>query len=311
MTRMIWLLSLSLIAFLILGGCAGEPAEPESASLTPTASAAQLGDNPYDFEEALRQTEGYSVSVEIVKFATGKKVSLNRDDSRYVEFIQLFNFSVTGRFFIENDKTTAAGRAITYVWGDILTFTLRDGSKVWYNCSGEYIWYDSMETIIQCSFSEDFHLFVEEILNHPSDYSSLSGVTLQPEKGEFLYYNSQFSAGTILGSVNARTGILDEDSVDIQNQGKIIKKGEPCLIVSGQIESQLNQDKYMTMVARGYDADGQEVAHVLDHGPIQGMISIFLPAKGFGGFIIHLNAAPEVVRINLIPSPELYDIPPP
>jgi hypothetical protein len=57
-----------------------------------------------------------------------------------------------------------------------------------------------------------------------------------------------------------RKSVLDKDYTDIRNREQpMIKKGSPCWLITGQIESQLDQDKYMTMFATGYDASGQEV----------------------------------------------------
>ena len=112
-------------------------------------------------------------------------------------------------------------------------------------------------------------------------------------------------------SAAVREGVLDTDYSDNLRGGRLYKKGESCWLVTGQVQSELEENKYMTMIARGYDANGQEVIHTLDHGPIMGVISIYLPAKGFGGFIIHLNPASQVSKIVLSPSTELYDIAPP
>lgn len=140
--------------------------------------------------------------------------------------------------------------------------------------------------------------------------TGLANIVIHPEVGQYLYYESQLSAGMVLKSVTVNSDVCDRDYMDLPSHTKV-RKGEPCLLVSGQVESQLDQDKYMTLVARGYDVTGKEVAYTLDHGPVWGVISLFVPARGVDDFVLHLKAAPDIVRIELLPSPQLYDQPPP
>jgi hypothetical protein len=291
-----------------------------ASSPTPTSStpAAQPVSNSFDFEANLRQVEGYSISAEIEWYATGEKTLLTRDDPRYAEFIHLFNISINGEPLsrtskdVDNDETPAISRTIPYAWGYILTFTLRDGSKVWFNCSSDNIWFETENDIYKSLFSQEFRLFLEETINIKEPDNALPGIVIEPVPGKYLYYDSQLSVGTLLNSVSVRQDVSQQEFYPLPNRTPSkVNKGDPILLVTGQIESQLAQDKYLTMYAKGYDSEAQEVSYVLDHGPIDGVISVFLPAKGFGGFIIHMNAAPEVVRIRLTPSDLLYDIPPP
>lgn len=140
--------------------------------------------------------------------------------------------------------------------------------------------------------------------------TGITGITIQPEAGQYLVYDNEESAGFILSSLTSKSDVCDRDYMDLQHHA-IVRKGEPCLLVTGQVESELDQDKYMTLSARGYDAGGNEVSYVLDAGPIWGVISIFIPAKGIDEFVLHLRAAPDIVKIELMPSPEFYDEPPP
>ncbi|HEX7475123.1 MAG TPA: hypothetical protein VF318_04085, partial [Dehalococcoidales bacterium] len=205
----------------------------------------------------------------------------------------------------ENGKTASV--TVPYAWGYILKFSLINGSTIWFNCSSENTWYESKDAIYRGGFDSEFRNFLDALLsgdNLPN--ISPPDIAIQPGPGQTL------SSGTVLRSVAVRSAILDKDYVDTFNQKQsIVKKGEPCWLVTGQMESQLDADKYMTMYATGFDNNGQEVARILDCGPICGVISVFLPAKGFGGFILHLNAAPEVSNIELFPSKDLSDIPPP
>jgi len=140
--------------------------------------------------------------------------------------------------------------------------------------------------------------------------TGITSITIQPEAGQYLVYDNEESAGFILNSVTSKSDVCDRDYTDLQDHATV-RKGEPCLLVTGQVESQLDQDKYMTLSARGYDFNGEEVSYVLDAGPIWGVISIFIPAKGIDEFVLHLKAVPDIVKIELMPSAELYDEPPP
>jgi hypothetical protein len=111
--------------------------------------------------------------------------------------------------------------------------------------------------------------------------------------------------------LNDDDGLITERYFDFWQGEKRYKAGGPCLLFFGQVESDLPQNKYMTLLARGYNVDGEEVTNLRNAGPIQGVISLFLPVKGIGWFILHLNPAPGVVKIELFPSTELCDIPPP
>jgi hypothetical protein len=139
--------------------------------------------------------------------------------------------------------------------------------------------------------------------------TGITSITIQPEAGQYLVYDNEESAGFILNSVTIKSDVCDRDYMGLHHD--IVRKGEPCLLVTGQVESQLDQDKYMTLNAIGYDTGGEEVSYVLDAGPIPRVISIFIPAKGIDEFVLHLKAAPDIIKIELRPSPELYDEPPP
>lgn len=143
-----------------------------------------------------------------------------------------------------------------------------------------------------------------------SNDRGVTGISIRTELGYNLVYDDQESAGVILKAVTIVSDVCDRDYSDLQGHAKV-RKGEPCILVTGQLESQLAHDKYMTLSARGYDINGEEVTYVLDWGPIWGVISIFLPAKSSNEFVLHLKAVPDVVKIELIPSLELYDMPPP
>jgi hypothetical protein len=312
-----WIVALLLIGFLLLVGCQGETKRPSKTpgSVASKSVTASRDYNSLPFEESLMQVQGYSTSVEITWPATGEKTLLSRNDPTYAEFMHLFYMSFNGERLNKVSKIDEYGQMPTlnvpYSWGYVFLFTLRDSSRIWFNAKGENIRYESEDVIYEGGFSEEFRSFLEQLSKTELRDAVISSIIIEPRPGEYLYHKSLLSGGTILRAASVREGILDVDYFDLRDGGSVYKKGEPCLLVTGQVESQIDKYKYMTMVSRGYNADGQKVAHVLDHGPIYGVISIDLPPKGFGGFIIHLNPAPDIVRIELIPSPELYDIQPP
>ncbi len=282
----------------------GLPGAATPTSATPTAA-------PNESEKIFNQFNYYSTSVNVIWYASGQEVRLTRDDPRYAEFMRVFDYSINapGGASIAKAGGSEPSTTVPYALGYILTFGLLDGSRVVFNCSSENVWFENRDYIYRRPFSQNLHDFLDDLLSHP-DAPALSPISIQPAVGQFLFGDSN-SRGIVLKAVAVRPAVLDKDYVDIRPPGTIVKKGESCLLITGQVESQLEQDKYMTMVARGYNSVGEQVAHSLDAGPIYGVISVFLPAKGLDGFIIHLNAAPDVVKIKLDPSDQLYDIPPP
>jgi hypothetical protein len=312
---------MSLVIMLLpVLSCNGNSISSNSSTSVPSQSVIlpviESINNPADSETALLQVKGYSTSAEVLRYATGESVILNRLDPEYAEFVYSFYVSYTGKGFerlaksANNDNSSTVSLTIPYAWGYILTYTLFDGSKIQYNCDSDGIWYDTNDAIFKGPLNEDFRSFLEGLFVKPSEDVTLSDVSIQPSVGEYLYRDNITSQGTILKAVSVRSGILDKD-YQLLSTNTEYKKGEHCLLVTGQVESQLDQYEYMTMFARGYNARGDVVAQVLDCGPICGVIAVDLPPGGFGGFIIHLNTAPDVVRIELIPSKQLYDIPPP
>jgi hypothetical protein len=150
-----------------------------------------------------------------------------------------------------------------------------------------------------------------EVIDHATlNNHGITDISIQPEPGQILVYDEQKSAGVILKSVAIKSDICDKDYFDLPRNAPV-RKGQPCLLVTGQVEGQLDQDKYMTLSAQGYDADEEQVTYALDHGPIWGVISVHIPARGANEFALHLKTAPDLKRVELMPSSELYDIPPP
>jgi hypothetical protein len=283
---------------------------PNSESAIPTLSTTMSTIVPNsEFENDLNKAEYYSTSVEIMRTASRQKVILDRTDPRFAEFIHVFHLSITGSQTVRYAKAIngSPGVTIPYVLGDILTFNL-SGSILTFDCATDKIWHETNAAIYKAGFSQEFRLFLDDLISSPDAPTQLS-IPIQPSANEFLFRSG--SGGIVLKSVAVRSAVLDKDYMDIHPPGTTAKKGEPCLLLTGQVESQLARDTYMTMVARGFNSAGEEVAHVLDAGPIYGVISVFLPANGMNGFIIHLNAAPDVTKIVLLPSDQLYDIPPP
>ena len=290
----------SMVFLVLLTGCQNA-----------TVNSQNPGPEANEFEGVYRKFRYYSTSVEVTWYASGQKIRVGRDDPRYAELIRAFFYSINAPGSNRIGKGSANGPETTvpYSLGYVLTFSLLDGSKLVFNCSPDNVWFETRDFIHRLPFSEDLRFFLQDLLSYP-DAPKLSPILIQPSANELLFKTGN-SNGIVLKSVAVRTGVLEKDYTDIYPPGTIIKKGESCWLLTGQVESQLEQDKYMTLVAKGFNSTGEQVAHVLDAGPISGVISVFLPAKGFDGFIIHLNAAPDVVRIELMPSNQLYDIPPP
>ncbi len=138
---------------------------------------------------------------------------------------------------------------------------------------------------------------------------SVSGITVLPGTGQYLFHDSQTSASVTLKSVKVEMAVTDRDYMDLRSG--IVRKGQPCLAVSGVVEGQLETSKYIILHAVGHDREGNEVSHTLDAGPITGVISLYLTPGAPTQFRLHLTAASNVVTIELKPSSQLYDFPPP
>ena len=257
-------ISLTVLFFVLILpwiGCKDEPSESLPTKSTLTSPVIESVDNPPDSEKSLLQVLGYSISVEIVRYATGETVILDRYEPEYAEFMHSFYMSYTGKGFAVIDKSadninsSTVSVTVPYALGYILTYTLLDSSKIQYNCSSDSIWYDTSDAIYKAPFSEDFLGILEGLFMKTSGDNILSNVSIQPGAGDYLYRYNSSSPGILLRAVSVRTDTLDKD-YDLLS-GAVYKKGEQCLLVTGQIESQLDQYKYMTMFARGYNNSGR------------------------------------------------------
>ena len=143
MKRAVWIIIISLILAALAAGCSSQP------SPRPVSSHNFLFHfNPPRLEESILKVQGYSTSVEITWPAAVNNSILKRTDPQYAEFMHLFALSIEGPIssnpkLIHNDQTLTPNPTTSPSPGYILDFSFQDGSDIWFNASGEDIWYES------------------------------------------------------------------------------------------------------------------------------------------------------------------------
>ncbi len=104
-----------------------------------------------------------STSVEITEWTTGKKSALTTHNPDFTKILQFLSASTTKQVtsksatVVENGKTVTVPRTIPYPMGFIMTFDLKDGSKVKFNVTSDNIWFETDEAIYQASVSPDLY----------------------------------------------------------------------------------------------------------------------------------------------------------
>ena len=136
-----------------------------------------------------------------------------------------------------------------------------------------------------------------------------TSVTLKPGPGSTLYNMDNVSSGVLLMDVLVEKGICDKDYFPLQIPPRVIKKGEPCIIVSGTV---LNTDKdnfELAMWAEGFSKDGQRVSWTIDSAHITGQIGLRVEYGKTGDFIIHMYPDENLETIKVFSAG--YEITPP
>src|SRR3989304_7853354 len=111
------------------------------------------------FASAVAMVNQDSSSVEVMEWTTGNKVTFTRGNPNFTEILRLLSTSTTKQItsesdiVVENGKTVTVQRTIPYPMGFIMTFDLKDGSKVKFNVTSDNIWFETDEAIYQASGS--------------------------------------------------------------------------------------------------------------------------------------------------------------
>ncbi|MFC1946387.1 hypothetical protein ACFLXY_00550 [Chloroflexota bacterium] len=122
-------------------------------------------------------------------------------------------------------------------------------------------------------------------------------VIIEPRPGHRLG-NAEKQTGVILGNVRVEPGLCDRDyyssKLDLP-----LQKGDPCLIVSGNITN-LSMDRFeIALWADGYDKAGKPVSYTLDAAHIPGQIGMHLETNETGEFVLHMNPEEHLKVIHI------------
>lgn len=134
----------------------------------------------YDFSSAIEQANHNSRRVKILESCSKKTAVIGRDNPLFEELLQRLSnstlVSVTPKtdIIIKDGQLTTAHITIPYPYGDILTFQLKARSIIWFNCSGESIWYETVHAIYQASIDPKIYAVIDEIIRESEPTSTQS-----------------------------------------------------------------------------------------------------------------------------------------
>lgn len=135
------------------------------------AAVEKTFDLPNGFSEAVEKVSLDSVRVEIRDVVSGKSIVVDRGDPRFEEVLGYLKTSPLKKIthktktIVEENQTATVSVTIPYPWGRVLYFELKDGSKIWFNCATENVWFETDQAIYQASFDPVFRAFLDEILD--------------------------------------------------------------------------------------------------------------------------------------------------
>jgi hypothetical protein len=149
--------------------------------------------------------------------------------------------------------------------------------------------------------------------NTPDEFD-LARIVVEPEAGAYLHGCE--GAGTYDWGYDAgqRTNIMLSD-IDLSirpcemeysthwvSHDIDIEVGEPCLVVSGHVESREDEKREVGMFAWGFDEGGQLVAETLDSNSSYGCILFDMEPGQNCEFLIHINPSDEIRAIRVFGS---------
>lgn len=124
-------------------------------------------DNPSNFSEAVTAIQ--DAPELMISHYDSPEINLASSDQsmqevqRYLKDSILKSTTLKTQTIVENGVTKTIQVTIPYAYGYILTFGMEDGSEVWFNCSGDTVWFDADDAIYQSSFSSEFSAFLERL----------------------------------------------------------------------------------------------------------------------------------------------------
>jgi hypothetical protein len=160
--KFVWVCSIVLaLSIVSLTACDGQKSNPDTISNSNISFSAAV----VRIQDALTLKISFHDLHEINLSAS----DLNMQNIRqYLKESVLKNTTLKMRTIVENGVTTTVEVTIPYAYGYFLTFELEDGNKLWFNCAGEEIWYETDDAIYQASCSADFGAFLGELMEQNS-----------------------------------------------------------------------------------------------------------------------------------------------
>ncbi len=129
-----------------------------------------------------------------------------------------------------------------------------------------------------------------------------STITFIPGPGSYLWNSDNVTLKVVLIDVKVEAGVCDQDYspwLAGTDQPPRIKKGEPCLIVSGTIRNTGKEKSEFLLRAEGYDDKGKWVSVTLDAAYIAGRISVTAEPGENKDFTMHVNINEDLKTIRL------------
>ncbi len=261
------------------------------------------------FASAVAMVNRDSISAEVTEWTTGNKVTFTRDNPNFTEILRLLGASTTEQvtsesaIVVENGKTVTVQRTIPYPMGFIITFDLKDGSKVKFNVTSDNIWFETDEAIYQASASPELYSLAK------SSIGVADSISISQSPGSYLTNSENVSSEVLLKDVQGNKGISDKRYISPWYPAVTVNVGEPILIVSGSIQNKHKENKEIAMYAEGYDDTGKQVSWTLDAANIAGQIGLHLENEETGQFTLHLNTAENIKSIRIFANN--YSVTPP
>jgi len=134
-------------------------------------------------------------------------------------------------------------------------------------------------------------------------------IEVEPVPGSYLRNAFNESSEVILKDVQTKTDICDKEYFSLWYPPHTVKRGDPCLVVSGHIQNRHEENSEIAMYAEGYDEVGEQVAWTLDAAHIAGQIGLHLEYEETGAFTLHLNLSENTTNIRIYANN--YSVTPP
>ena len=134
-------------------------------------------------------------------------------------------------------------------------------------------------------------------------------IKVQPALGSYLHNAFNESSEVILKDVQIKTGICEKEYFSPLYPSHTVKRGDPCMLVSGHIQNKHEENSEIAMYAEGYDEAGELVAWTLDAAHIPGQIGLHLKYEESGAFTLHLNLSENIKTIRIYANN--YNLTPP